>query len=218
MEEMKKLEKRYMMLNKDDITDDCGTITAKELKKELNFTSQQLNQFVHLGKIFRNKYILIEDDEYEDQLILEVEDSRKYYATADGRFYVIYRSGLKREIYPFPKRKGNKMVLIIKLNKKEYFAKNIIASAFFGWKSRRQIVRLKDGNYKDLSVDNIEIIDKNKSHSLLAKKIGLFEKNQLVKTYPSVAETARQLNISDQTVRNYCGNLTKKHKYDLRYV
>lgn len=217
---MKKQEKRYMMLNKDDITDDCGTITAKELKKELNFTSQQLNQFVHLGKIFRDKYILIEDEaiEYKDQLILEVEDSRKYYATADGRFYIIYKSGLKREIYPFPKRKGNKTILIIKLNKKEYYAKNTIASAFLGWESRKQIVRLKDENYKNLSVDNIEIIDRNSDLSLSAKKVGLFEENKLVKTYPSIAEAARQLNTNDQTVRNYCGNVNKKHKYDLRYV
>lgn len=215
---MKKQEKRYMMLNKDDITDDCGTITAKELKKELNFTSQQLNQFVHLGKIFRNKYLLIEDDEYEDQLILEVEDSRKYYATADGRFYVIYRSGLKREIYPFPKKKENKMVMIVKLNSKEYYAKNVIASAFLGWKDRSQVVRLKDKDFKNLTVNNIAIIDRNENLSLLAKKVGLFEKNKLVNVYPSIAETARQLSISDQTVRNYCSNVNKKHKYDLRYI
>ena len=216
---MKRPEKRYLMLDKNDITNACGTITAKEIKKELNFTPQDLNQFVHLGKIFRNKYILIEDEDvYEDQLILEVEDARKYYATATGRFYVVYKSGLKREIYPFPKKKENKMVMIVKLNSKEYYAKNVIATAFLGWKDRSQVVRLKDKDFKNLTVNNIAIIDRNENLSLLAKKVGLFEKNKLVNVYPSIAETARQLSISDQTVRNYCSNVNKKHKYDLRYI
>ena len=52
----------YLMLDKDDITNVCGTITPKEVCKELGLTTNQFNNFVSMGKIFRDKYILIEDE------------------------------------------------------------------------------------------------------------------------------------------------------------
>ena len=52
----------YLMLNKDDITEVCGVISKAEVKKELALTEHQFWLFVYLGKIFREKYILVEEE------------------------------------------------------------------------------------------------------------------------------------------------------------
>lgn len=53
--------KVLLMLDKDDITIVCGKITTTQLKKELNLTKHQLANFLDFGKLYKGKYILIED-------------------------------------------------------------------------------------------------------------------------------------------------------------
>lgn len=64
---MTKIQK-LLMLDKDDITIVCGTITSREAKKELKLTDNQFAKFIDMGKLFRGKYILIEEygDEWGD--------------------------------------------------------------------------------------------------------------------------------------------------------
>lgn len=73
----------YLMLDKDDITKSYGKIS----KKELGFKEYQLVSFLNNQGIFREKYILVEDDEKDGILIGEVtgKKARKYYATREGR-------------------------------------------------------------------------------------------------------------------------------------
>lgn len=62
----------YLMLDKDDITKSYGKISKKELLKELGFKEYQLVSFLNNQGIFREKYILVEDDEKDGILIGEV--------------------------------------------------------------------------------------------------------------------------------------------------
>lgn len=56
------------MLDKDDITKSYGKISKKELLKELGFKEYQLVSFLNNQGIFREKYILVEDDEKYDHM------------------------------------------------------------------------------------------------------------------------------------------------------
>ena len=81
----------YLMLNKDDITEVCGVISKAEVKKELVLTEHQFWSFVYLGKIFREKYILVEEEfkkERQEIVIKEVKDdrARTYSVDTFGRF------------------------------------------------------------------------------------------------------------------------------------
>ncbi len=62
----------YLMLDKDDITKSYGKISKKELLKELDFKEYQLVSFLNNQGVFREKYILVEDDEKDGILIGEV--------------------------------------------------------------------------------------------------------------------------------------------------
>lgn len=114
----------YLMLNKDDITEVCGVISKAEVKKELVLTEHQFWSFVYLGKIFREKYILVEEEfkkERQEIVIKEVKDdrARTYSVDTFGRFYIKWKK--KR------KEKGN-----ISLYQKE----NKYRQEVFGFKNR----------------------------------------------------------------------------------
>lgn len=59
--------KSLLMLDKDDITNVCGCITSTEVRNELHLTLHQFKNFMDYGKVFRGRYILIEDYEQENK-------------------------------------------------------------------------------------------------------------------------------------------------------
>ena len=183
----------YLMLDKDDITKSYGKISKKKLLKELGFKEYQLVSFLNNQGIFREKYILVEDDEKEGILIGEVtgKKAKKYYATRDGRFYIKWASGCITELYPFPKKRGNETIAVIRFNRKERYAKNLIVSQ----KEYISISRKKP-----------------------QKKVGKFVNNQLLKKYSSAWDASKDLCISYQTVIDYCYNAVKDPKHDLRWI
>ena len=73
----------YLMLDKDNITKVCGSIETQELKKELNITSADVGKYVAYGKIFRGKYILIENvfndrsSYFNEKLLFESENGTR---------------------------------------------------------------------------------------------------------------------------------------------
>lgn len=52
---------KYLLLDKDDITRVCGLISRQEAMKELGFTPSAFNNFIAHARLFRNKYILVEE-------------------------------------------------------------------------------------------------------------------------------------------------------------
>lgn len=163
----------YLMLDKDDITKSYGKISKKELLKELDFKEYQLVSFLNNQGIFRGKYILVEDDEKDGILIGEVtgKKAKKYYATRDGRFYIKWASGCITELYPFPKKRGNETIAVIRFNRKERYAKNLIASLFIKEMNKSDSVLQKDGNWENVSVENLEIVFKKNIEAFLEKNL-----------------------------------------------
>ena len=196
----------------------------KELLKELDFKEYQLVSFLNNQGVFREKYILVEDDEKDGILIGEVtgKKARKYYATRDGRFYIKWASGCITELYPFPKKRGNETIAVIRFNRKERYAKNLIASLFIKEMNKSDFVILKDGNWENISVENLEIISQKEYRSISRKKeqkkVGKFINNQLFKKYSSAWDASKDLCISYQTVIDYCYNTVKDPKQDLRWI
>ena len=51
-----------LMLDKDDITNVCGKITTTQLRDELKISMHQLKNFLDFEKLYKGKYILVEDE------------------------------------------------------------------------------------------------------------------------------------------------------------
>lgn len=220
----------YLMLNKDDITEVCGVISKAEVKKELVLTEHQFWSFVYLGKIFREKYILVEEEfkkERQEIVIKEVKDdrARTYSVDTFGRFYIKWKkSGKKREIFPYIKKKTNtdKKYLALKIDGKEYVAKNLIAAVFIRSYKKNDIVICNDGDFRNIRLDNLNIVQKKEYYkgrtTSKNAKVGLFENNELVQSYPSTRKAGSALFLSRQTIYDYCNNKVKKPIYDLRWI
>lgn len=220
----------YLMLNKDDITEVCGVISKAEVKKELVLTEHQFWSFVYLGKIFREKYILVEEEfkkERQEIVIKEVIDdrARTYSVDTFGRFYIKWKkSGKKREIFPYIKKKTNtdKKYLAVKIDGKEYIAKNLIAAVFIRSYKKNDIVICNDGDFRNIRLDNLNIVQKKEyckgRTTSKNAKVGLFENNELVQSYPSTRKAGSALFLSRQTICDYCNNKVKKPIYDLRWI
>lgn len=220
----------YLMLNKDDITEVCGVISKAEVKKELVLTEHQFWSFVYLGKIFREKYILVEEEfkkERQEIVIKEVKGdrARTYSVDTFGRFYIKWKkSGKKREIFPYIKKKTNtdKKYLALKIDGKEYVAKNLIAAVFIRSYKKNDIVICNDGDFRNIRLDNLNIVQKKEYYkgrtTSKNAKVGLFENNELVQSYPSTRKAGSALFLSRQTICDYCNNKVKKPIYDLRWI
>lgn len=220
----------YLTLNKDDITEVCGVISKAEVKKELALTEHQFWLFVYLGKIFREKYILVEEEfkkEKQEIVIKEVKGDRARTYSVDtlGRFYIKWKkSGKKREIFPYIKKKTNtdKKYLAVKIDGKEYIAKNLIAAVFIRSYKKNDIVICNDGDFRNIRLDNLNIVQKKEycKERTTSKnaKVGLFENNELVQSYPSTRKAGSALFLSRQTICDYCNNKVKKPIYDLRWI
>lgn len=52
--------RNYLMLDKDDVTVSHGSISKKELLKEM--TINELNSMLNNFKLYKGKYILVEDE------------------------------------------------------------------------------------------------------------------------------------------------------------
>lgn len=220
----------YLMLDKDDISICHGTITSKEVKKELGINDNQFRNIVYLGKIYKDKYILVEDFEnnnqenaFNDKLFYETKSLKRYYATRDGKFYVIYKSGKTKYLSGYLKKKRDKDVLTIKAADKEYTAKNLIASLFLEEYKPKDTVLLKNNNPRDVSADNLIVVDKSIYAKMTgamsrSKKVGLYENGNLIKTYRSARDAGRKLYCSYQMICDICNNKFKKKEFDLRWI
>lgn len=220
----------YLMLDKDDISICHGTITSKEVKKELGINDNQFKNMLNQAKVYKDKYILVEDfenknqeDAFNDKLFYETESLKRYYATRDGKFYVIYKSGKTKYLSGYLKKKRDKDVLTIKASDKEYTAKNLIASLFIEEYKPKDTVLLKNNNPRDVSADNLIVVDKATYAKMTgamsrSKKVGLYENGKLIKTYRSAREAGRRLYCSYQMICDICNNRFKKKEFDLRWI
>lgn len=238
--------RHYLMLDKDDITNVCGVISRKDAINELDLNEGQFANFVSLGKIFRDKYILVEDWEGdtkrraealalkearkknktvkpETKLILETEHGRKYFARSDGVIYVLYKKGTTKVLTGTVKTHRSNDIVVIKMGDTNYVAKNLMAKLFIESYKDGDVVLLKDGDIRNYAVDNLIVIDKGlyaKRTGAMArsKPVGLFENGKLIRKWSSARKAAKSLYCSYQMINDYCNGETKEKEFDVRWL
>lgn len=217
------------MLDKDDITRVCGTITRKEFLEETGFSQSKASNFIMYGRIYKDKYILVEDFHKEEVenvsiLITETPSMKRYYATKDGKVYVVYKNGKVKYLSGYLKMNRNQSNWCVKIYDRDYVAKNLIASLFIKEYKQGDVVMLKnDKDPRKVSVDNLIVIDKATYAKMTgpmsrSKKVGLFENGKMIRTFISAREAGRKMYCSYQMVSDCCNNVYKKKEYDFRWI
>lgn len=226
MSKGKARQRRYYMLDKKDITNVKGVITAGEVMDELDITNRKFESFVYRNKEFHGCY-LVEFDEDNDgpQKFSEykfyenntLRSPSRWYVTRDGRFYRYYvRSGIRHELSPFL----HHGIWTVRIGGFDAFQAAMVYARYY--------LDLRDDQYallnsKKWDIKKIKIVNRQEyilknNQEKLGKAIGLFEDGHLVKQWPSSREAANDLYISYQTVSDICRNRIKKKLYDLRYI
>lgn len=87
---------------------------------------------------------------------------------------------------------------------------------------KNDIVICNDGDFRNIRLDNLNIVQKKEyckgRTTSKNAKVGLFENNELVQSYPSTRKAGSALFLSRQTICDYCNNKVKKPIYDLRWI
>lgn len=221
----------YLLLNEDDITEVCGTISRKEATEELGMTNGQFHMFISSGKPFRGKYILVEDEkpkvnknnEVKNRIVCETPYGRRYYVTSDGKFFVAYKNGGIRYLNGYIKKNHGRKEHHVKLGDKDYTSKNLIASLFLEEYKSGDVVILRDNNPGNVDMNNLIVIDRAVYARMTgpmsrSKQVGLYEDGKLVRTFRSAREAGRKLYCSYQMVNDYCNNRSKRKEMDLRWM
>lgn len=114
---------------------------------------------------------------------------------------------LYRESKSTPYAKRGKMA--VKINRKEYILKHLVAKAFIDGYKKGLSVTHKDGNFKNCAVDNLVVFTKEE----LGKLTGGDSKRKPViangNEYYSVRDCAKSLNCSYQTLLDYLSGKVK---------
>lgn len=218
---------RFLMLDKNNINNVCGVITKKEVLKEI--TEADLNRILNLnGSYFRDKYFLVEEEfkreskeRFDEVRILETAIG-DYYATSKGEFFVIYKKNNKKRMLSKFVKRGN---IFVRIGKKQYTAKNLVAQTFIEGTNKNDIVTLKDGDIFNCSVDNLEVTKRSKFSKKVgglarSKAVGLYEDDKLMKTWESASACSRDMYCSIQCIFDYCDGKRNKEKqmFDVRWI
>lgn len=67
----------YLLLDKDDITFVCGIISCQQAMKELGYDNQQFENMLKGQRIFKNKYVLVEEKFSECEKRIKNHDKEK---------------------------------------------------------------------------------------------------------------------------------------------
>ena len=217
--------KKYLLLDKDDITQVRGVITQKELLKTM--THSQINTLLINSKPYLGKFILIEDEcENKEETFQDVKiaEGKKgiYYASRSGEFFIKFKkSGKIRYIKKF--KEPNLDYALVTILKTNYRAKNLIAKHFIKGYTRNDVVIQKNGDMYDCNVDNLIVIPRSK-HSKKhygqahARKVGLYENDKLARTWSSARKCAKDLFCCNQTINRICNGEIKDKMYDVRWL
>lgn len=219
----------YLLLDKDDITKVCGRMTIKELQEEMKKTRSGVCAFISQGKLFRDRYVLVEDDTRSESeevslLVTETETGKRYYAMNSGSFYVIYKSGKKKVLEGYTKRRRGNDIWYVKLGNRDYCCKNLMAHLFIReYKNGDTVILKNDSNPRNVSVDNLIVIDKAKYARMTgpmsrSKKVALYENGKRIRTFKSAREAGRKCFCSYQTVLDACNNRYKTKLFDFRWI
>ena len=215
------------MLDKDNISNVCGIITKKEVLKEIS-EAQLQNILCLTGNYFRGKYELVEEEfsqnEKEHFNCVKVGESKTkyYYVSINGEaFSMDKRTNKKYTLRPFTYPSEN--AAKIRIANKELSVKNLVAYNFIPGTSRNDVIYHKDGNIFNCAADNLIVVSRKKHMASIAgtgraKKIGLFENGQLIKTWSSARKCSREIFVSTSGITAICNNKVKGKLVDVRWI
>ena len=144
-------------------------------------------------------------------------DSR-YEVSNFGRFRKKNPKNGYRYLKPF--RKHN--LFLVKIKDKDMNCARLVANAFIKELSTSDRVHHKNGiefdnHYQNLEVISLKRLGKLTGHISRSQRVVLIEKQEIVKTWRSSREAAKDLFISYQTVSDYCNGKVKKPMYKLMW-
>lgn len=217
----------YLMLDKDDITKVCGTIAKVDFMNELHFNEYEARNFIDNSHCFRDRYILVEEEKENSgkvKFFKKTDTGKKYYVSENGKFYVVSKSGKRRELRGFIKKRHKQNVFYVKMQKKEYVCKNVVASLFIKKYRAGDTVKLRNGkDPKNVGVANLMVIDKatyakTTGPMSRSRRVGFYENGKLISTYRSAREAGIKLYCSYQTVIDCCNEKYKTKLIDVRWI
>ncbi len=149
-----------------------------------------------------------------------------------GNFRKSYSTGHYRKIKTYTCLKKNKSGI----KERQYLAVNahgliarraarIVAEVWVPNPHQKQVVHQIDGDFMNIHPSNLKWISKTlhgmtTGYSLKrSKPVEMIdESGRVIESFESVRDAAKELNLSYQTVSDYCKNKVKKNKYQLRFV
>ena len=177
--------------------------------------------------LFRNKYILIEDEEslneskgVFDDIMIGEGIRGIYYANRSGEFFV--KSG-KKVTYLNKKVDKKRNCILVSIKGKKVVAKNMIAKLFIPEYKDGDVVKIKNGDIFNCSVGNLKVIPRKEyaryTYGMVgAKPVGLYQNGVLVKTWKSARKCAEDLFCSHQTIRDACHGKNPTKLFDVRWI
>ena len=221
----------YLLLDKNDITKVCGTMTYNELVNDLGFNRKyQLHKFIFDGKIYKDRYIIIEDEykrdkrSYKKKLFSTSKHGTKYYANELGEFYSQQEGRKMRKLRGSVKEYTGHRYMTINVGGKEMIAKNVIAELFIDYydKNKNYTMLIDNSDPRNVCVDNIYVVPNSEKRKEALKKrskrVGLYKNNRLVNTFESTRKASKELYIDHSMVSKICNNKVKNKTYDLRWI
>lgn len=214
-------ELNYLLLDKDDITKVCGVVSHQELMKEMTYN--RLQNMLGESLIYKEKYILIEDDDAEEKKKLCESPRAAYYITRKGKVYMRYHNNGKiKFLKPYSRGRYE----VVSIMDREHVLKNLVAKAFIKEYKKGDYVFIKnDDRHKVLKyeVDNLVVIPRKvyaekTGASARAKKVGLYENGELVRYFSSARRAATELYCSKTTIQDICNGKRKEKMFDVRWL
>lgn len=213
---------KYLILDRDNNV--VGETTLIDVAQELDMTYHQVLNEVMRNKYFYHDCMLIEDEGIDyiapinEAQFWESKTGTKYFVKRNCTFYKVTKDGKKHKVNP--RQHHGKWT--ISVDKHEFSAPKIIGQYILGVDVEKNYVF----NGGALRLNNIKVVPKHDVHAnngykasvKQRRKVGLYEDDELVRTWDSVRKCAKDMFMSYQTVIDTCNNRYKTKMYDLRYI
>ena len=184
--------KEFYMLDKNDITNVKGIVTAQHVMDELELLPYQFNNF------------LTRSNEYKDCILVEVEDDNN-----DG---LVEHLLAESDRFSFKWYKNIVFYVCIKqkcINAVTMYAKHFLGANDDDW------VTIESDTF---DITKIKIKSKYERYSVAKKQVGLFDQDKLIKKYDSEKQCSKDLYLAESTLNSYLKGNVKNPMYDLRYL
>lgn len=216
----------YYMLNPKDITECYGIVDEQDVMDELNITKSQFKNLLKCQYDYYHNSILVEvapdvdrkknNEKFDEVLFYTSEKGMRFYACSDCTIKRINKQG-KVFFCKITKRYGCYKTQI------DYHIVNagrIFAKIFIKPDLKADEVVVVDG---DLKLENMRVLQKKdflseKQKKIRKKRVGYFVNGELIKSYQSTVECARDLYFTSNHIQQICTHKYKKPAVDVRYL